>query len=105
MYLQLCNAEAFFYAYYSNILLLRYIKNTTLFNSFYFNYSNTLINTKSMIVNEKKKQVTENVNVENRALHSIVSVRFRNDQLAQLRAEAKKENRTFSNYVVTKLFS
>jgi hypothetical protein len=57
-----------------------------------------------MILNQKQKKEFVSKE-ETKNAYSIVSIRISNDLLKEVKTKAISENRTFSNYVVTKLKS
>jgi predicted DNA binding CopG/RHH family protein len=57
-----------------------------------------------MILNQKQKKEFVSKE-ETKNAYSIVSIRISNDLLKEVKNKAISENRTFSNYVVTKLKS
>jgi predicted DNA binding CopG/RHH family protein len=57
-----------------------------------------------MILNQKQKKEFVSKE-ETKNTYSIVSIRISNDLLKEVKHKASLENRTFSNYVVTKLKS
>jgi predicted DNA binding CopG/RHH family protein len=57
-----------------------------------------------MILNQKQKKEFVSKE-ETKNTYSIVSIRISNDLLKEVKTKAISENRTFSNYVVTKLKS
>lgn len=62
-----------------------------------------------MIINNEVKvkklnQEVKELNQENKSLSSVVGIRISNVQLEQLKSEAKKEKRSISNLIKSKLF-
>lgn len=68
-----------------------------------------IIKSINMLVNNEVKakklnQQVKELNQENKLLSSVVGIRVSNVQLEQLKAEAKKEKRSISNLIKSKLF-
>lgn len=62
-----------------------------------------------MIINNEVKakklnQEVKQLNQENKSLSSVVGIRISNVQLEQLKSEARKEKRSISNLIKSKLF-
>lgn len=62
-----------------------------------------------MIINNEVKakklnQEVKQLNQENKSLSSVVGIRISNVQLEQLKSEARKQKRSISNLIKSKLF-